>query len=111
MDNLNAYLKWKFPDRHIDDDLEDIQNLLMQLYHENIKKLVDLDKIIKKYIKAIEEYEKKYPPMDMYSDKHCLYCSTGMVRVALKFININKKNHSNVSNQKKLQEFLPLAQK
>ena len=84
LDNLTAYLKWKFPDR-FDDDIDSIAELLLELQKYDYIRLVEIDKLIDKTKAAVLAYEKDQPPL-RENDEKVKYVEVGMVRTALSFV-------------------------
>ena len=90
LDNLVAYLKWKFPDRE-QSELSRVSELLNQLKQTDITTLISLDKEIDRSLDAVIQYEKDSPPITsrLESDDSegipCSYADVGMVRTALRF--------------------------
>jgi len=111
LDNLDAYMKWKFPDRG-QSDLEVVAALLGELKEFNYIKLKDIEIIIDKTKKAVNAYETKYPPLteDTLSKK-TKFKSVGIIRTSLAFANPDyvKKTY-NEQRKKRLSEFLYLVE-
>jgi GTP pyrophosphokinase len=108
LDNLDVYLRWKFPDRD-KADIEITAGLLEELTKHGYKKLVDIDNIVDKTSKAVNAYEKKYPPWDEMGNEHTNYAAVGIIRAALKFADTNYLNNS-FTNIEEIEEFINLVE-
>jgi ppGpp synthetase/RelA/SpoT-type nucleotidyltranferase len=86
LDNLTAYLKWKFPDRE-DSDTDSVADLLSELQTYGYSRLVDMDEVVDKTRAAVLEEEKDDPPTDMETREETKYIGVGLVRSALSFVN------------------------
>lgn len=84
LDNLVAYMAIKFPDRR-KSSLESISVLFNELNKFGYVKLVDLDSVINKTLKATLQNEKDSPPGVTVKDsnKKPTYQDIGIVRIAL----------------------------
>lgn len=85
LDNLDAYLKWKFPKR-TQHDQESVADLLEDIKAYDYKKLIDIDNIVDRTKKSVDAYETEYPPTNEYNEP-CKYSSVGVIRTSISFIN------------------------
>jgi ppGpp synthetase/RelA/SpoT-type nucleotidyltranferase len=84
LDNLKAYLNWKYPERE-GGSREQLSDLLNDLNDYNYNSLDDIDKLINKSSKAVKAIESRYPPSNQ-NEGEVSYSSIGMVRTSLTFI-------------------------
>lgn len=85
LDNLKAYLKWKFPDRK-EGSIDELSDLLSDLKVYKYYSLNDIEILINRSEKAVIEEEKNYPPTDK-NDVAISYSTIGVVRTSLIFVN------------------------
>jgi len=106
LDNLEAYLKWKFPDRY-HGNVEGIADLLEDLQQYGYSNLLNINSMVDSASKAVEAEEKKYPPA-VEDNK---YNSVGIVRTALVFMCEDfRKNTFSTSRENQVAEFKYLVQ-
>jgi len=86
LDNLLAYMSWKFPDRK-PSSREDAADLLFELHQFDYKKLRDVDNVVERAWRAVLEAEKKDPPQEIDSNIATQYVGVGLIRSALAFVN------------------------
>lgn len=111
LDNLGAYLKWKFPDRE-NDDLESIADLFGELKIVGYNKLYEIDNIVDKSSRAVKAYEEKYPPDDMETGQPCKYTPVGFIRAALHYLEEKFRKHQGLEDPfiKQRNEFTDLIE-
>lgn len=85
LDNLVAYLSWKFPAR-ARTKRKDVAALLDELRSLGCRTLRDVDVGISRALPAVEAMEAKYPPLDD-DYRATKYAAVGVVRVAFYFLN------------------------
>lgn len=110
LDNLDAYLRWKLPERK-HHAIEDVADLLEELNEYGYSKLIDIDNIVDKAFKAVHAYEAEYPPTEEESNEPCSYTSVGVIRTSLSLINeeyLKNKYGSRLISQRN--EFLDLVE-
>jgi len=93
LDNLSAYVQWKFPDRE-EMDMENLSGLLSELKELGYQRMNQIDNVIEQTKDAVLLYEKEYPPRDEYDDHFTTYGGVGMIRVALKFARKDYRCHT-----------------
>ncbi len=110
VDNLDAYLRQRFPNRK-SSDTNSIAELHSELSSFGVKTIQDVEKLLAQTETAIRAYETKYPPFgDTF--EHCPYNAIGAVRVALQFIDYSKYRQirgSDTPSNKKIDEFKHLV--
>ncbi|MDC8804175.1 hypothetical protein PRZ61_12055 [Halomonas pacifica] len=84
LDSLEAYLKWRFPERG-DSSLESISSLLEEVQDLGYSTLAELDKTIDRALEAVLADEKKNPPTDGNGEPTD-YIGVGVVRSGLAFV-------------------------
>lgn len=110
LDNLNAYLKWKYPERG-DFDIESLQSTLSELKEFGYKNFFEIESVINRSLEAVEAYEAKYPPADE-DGEDCGYNPIGMIRSSLSFVDesyLQAAYPEHIINQQN--EFLHLVKK
>ncbi|HEA18588.1 MAG TPA: hypothetical protein ENH88_19510 [Pseudoalteromonas prydzensis] len=85
IDSLIAFLKWKHPDRVLDETLE-LSELVAEIKFCGVNTLQQLQVILNKTEKACQAFEAAYPPYDPEKQENCKYSATGSVRQALEFL-------------------------
>ncbi|HIF5672897.1 TPA: GTP pyrophosphokinase [Vibrio parahaemolyticus] len=103
VDNLSAYLAWKFPDRRISDG-SSISDAIHELKSFGYITLKQLDDILNRTEKAILAYESEHPPYNPQEHVPTRFAQIGMVRVALEFIEndfLHRLTDSAVENKMK----------
>lgn len=109
LDNLTAYLNWKFPDRE-SSGTDLTAELLSELQEYDYGRLVDIDKVVDKTKAAVLKYEKDKPPTDMETDRETKYVTVGLVRTILSFANDkyckDKYNKSNKDLRSKYEHLI-----
>lgn len=110
LDNLMAYMSWKFPERRVS-EMESASELLQELHDFGYKKLKDLDDAINRARLAFQEYEKSYPPTDA-EEEPTDFIGIGVIRISLQLVNADYLLHKNSSvGVKVFQKFLHLVEK
>lgn len=85
LDNLVAYIKWKYPDRK-SSSIDSIAELLSELQEYGYTRLVDIDEIVNTTAKAVLAYENENPPVGKSKQKR-KYAGIGIIRFSLSFVN------------------------
>lgn len=86
LDNLLAYISWKFPKRDTF-NRESTADLLGELNEFGYKKLKNVDDAVNMAINAVYASEEKYPPQNMDDDYPTKYVGVGLIRGVLEFTN------------------------
>ena len=110
LDNLKAYLTWKFPDRE-ESDGSAMSEAIHELKTFGYVTLKLLDEMIDRTIDAVTAYEQECPPHDPEEYEPTRFAQIGMVRIALEFMEEGYRMREGTVDsliQKKL-EFLHLV--
>jgi putative GTP pyrophosphokinase len=112
LDNLKAYLSWKFPNRKKSDS-STMSEAIHELKSFGYTTLKQLDEIIEQALEAAEAYEAKYPPYDPDEHEDTSYTQIGIVRVSLEFVDHKYLERVGISNswQEKKLEFSHLVKR
>jgi ppGpp synthetase/RelA/SpoT-type nucleotidyltranferase len=86
LDNLLAYMAWKFPRRDTS-SRDSAADLLEELHRFQYGKLKDIDSAVNRALDAVLASEKKYPPFGPVDDFPHEYVGVGLIRGALEFTN------------------------
>ncbi|MCP3923347.1 MAG: hypothetical protein GY714_12255 [Desulfobacterales bacterium] len=115
IDNLIAYLEYKFPERNkiTMDHAVGISEILINTGYNTLKKVDDL---LSKTIDAISAYEKKSPPIDKNDVHNTTFTQGGVLIYAQLFINLKAKEIEGkleedgfILNQKEMVRYLDLV--
>ncbi|WP_196599211.1 GTP pyrophosphokinase [Aliivibrio fischeri] len=106
IDNLEAYLDWKLPERK---KSESLAELVSELKLCNYKTLNELNNIIEKSKDAFSAYEAKYPPVERENASvKTKFAQGGLVKAVLKLTDEKYRTMKN-SNRDRHNEFLHLV--
>jgi putative GTP pyrophosphokinase len=108
LDNLLAYMGWRFPDRD-SSSRESASNLLAELHNFNYLKLKDIDHAVNKALNAVLASEVKYPPY--VANGPGKFAGVGLIRSALEFVDdgyCKFRNGDDIGERKRLSEFVNL---
>ncbi|MCR9385011.1 GTP pyrophosphokinase [Vibrio alginolyticus] len=85
LDSLMAFLKWKFPERTLDEP-SDVSELVAELKSLGVTNLQHLQDILERTESARQECEAAYPPFDADNEVHTVFTAIGTIRQALEFV-------------------------
>lgn len=86
LDNLIAYLNWKFPDRETTAPGHAAM-LLSELTEHGYGQLAQIEEMVNRCYEAVQMYERTHPPLDRSTRKRTVYAPVGFVRTALELMN------------------------
>lgn len=104
LDNLIAYMSWKFPNRDTSHK-EAAADLLDELNKFGYRKLKNIDDAVNRAIDAVLASEKKYPPQDRDDDCPTQYVGVGLIRGVLEFIDEEYRKNRGVVTLSRVAEF------
>ncbi|WP_375750966.1 GTP pyrophosphokinase family protein [Vibrio sp. HN007] len=84
IDNLSAFLDWKYPDRKNNPDR--LPGLINELRTFGYRTLKDVEDLLARTNDAVLAYELNNPPVDTETSANVKYAQIGMVRVALSLV-------------------------
>ncbi|XLZ69364.1 hypothetical protein ABT364_22960 [Massilia sp. SR12] len=85
LDNLMAYISWKFPDRRLSPS-DAVSGLLQELNEFGYKKLKQLDLAVNRALDAVLECEKHHPPTNEDDSAETDFTGVGLIRSVLEFV-------------------------